>query len=48
MQNTLWPETAKLYGHGNDLFAIAASSDGLILASSCRAANNVDAAIILW
>lgn len=48
MQNTLWPETAKLYGHGNDLFAIAASSDGSILASSCRAANNIDAAIILW
>ncbi|KAG0727400.1 Elongator complex protein 2 [Chionoecetes opilio] len=48
MQNTLWPETSKLYGHGNDIFAIAASSDGSILASACRAANNIDAAIILW
>ncbi|XP_071540160.1 elongator complex protein 2 [Panulirus ornatus] len=48
MQNTLWPEAAKLYGHGNDLIAMAASSDGTILASSCRAANNIDAQIILW
>lgn len=47
-QNTLWPEAAKLYGHGNDLYAIAATSDGSLLASSCRAANNLDAAIILW
>ncbi|MPC44273.1 putative elongator complex protein 2 [Portunus trituberculatus] len=48
MQNTLWPEISKLYGHGNDIFTVAASSDGSILASACRAANNIDAAIILW
>ncbi|XP_042233398.1 elongator complex protein 2-like isoform X2 [Homarus americanus] len=48
MQNTLWPEAAKLYGHGNDLITLAATSDGAILASSCRAANNMDAYIILW
>ncbi|KAK8744911.1 hypothetical protein OTU49_000685 [Cherax quadricarinatus] len=48
MQNTLWPEATKLYGHGNDIIALAASSDGTILASSCRAANNMDAHIILW
>ncbi|XP_045134458.1 elongator complex protein 2-like [Portunus trituberculatus] len=48
MQNTLWPEISKLYGHGNDIFTVASSSDGSILASACRAANNIDAAIILW
>ncbi|XP_063875782.1 elongator complex protein 2-like isoform X3 [Scylla paramamosain] len=48
MQNTLWPEVSKLYGHGNDIFTVAASSDGSILASACRATNNIDAAIILW
>ncbi|XP_064091451.1 elongator complex protein 2-like isoform X2 [Macrobrachium nipponense] len=48
MQNTLWPEAAKLYGHGHDIIALAATSDGSILASSCRAAQEVDANIILW
>lgn len=48
MQNTLWPEAAKLYGHGNELMSLAATSDGKVLASSCKAANNVDAQIILW
>ncbi|XP_045624889.2 elongator complex protein 2 [Procambarus clarkii] len=48
MQNTLWPEATKLYGHGNDIIALAASSDGAVLASSCRAAKNLDANIIIW
>jgi hypothetical protein len=36
-QHSLWPETHKLYGHGNELHAAAASPDGALLASSCRA-----------
>lgn len=48
MQNTLWPEGAKLYGHGNDLIALAANSDGTLLASSCKASHEMDAHIILW
>lgn len=48
MQNTLWPEGAKLYGHGNDLIALAANADGSLLASSCKASHEMDAHIILW
>lgn len=48
MQNTLWPEVQKLYGHGYELFALGSTSDGKILASSCRATNEEHARIILW
>ncbi|KAK7081757.1 Elongator subunit elp2 [Halocaridina rubra] len=48
LQNTLWPEAAKLYGHGNDLMALASTSDGAIIASSCKATQEADANIILW
>ncbi|XP_068213632.1 elongator complex protein 2-like [Palaemon carinicauda] len=48
MQNTLWPEASKLYGHGHDIIALAATADGSVLASSCRAAQEADANIILW
>lgn len=48
MQNTLWPEIQKLYGHGYEVFALCATSDGKILASSCRATNEEHAQIILW
>lgn len=48
MQNTLWPEVQKLYGHGFEIYSLAASSDGQLLASSCRATNAEHAQIILW
>lgn len=48
MQNTLWPEVHKLYGHGYEIYALSATSDGKILASSCRATNEEHAQIILW
>lgn len=48
MQNTLWPEVQKLYGHGYEIFAITATADGKVLASSCRATNDEHAQIILW
>lgn len=48
MQNTLWPETQKLYGHGFEVFALCATSDGLLLASSCKATSAEHAEIILW
>ena len=47
-QNTLWPETHKLYGHGNDLFCIAASPCGRFLASSSRAQTQSTAKILIW
>lgn len=48
MQNTLWPEVQKLYGHGYEIFALASSPDASILASSCKSTNAEHAQIILW
>lgn len=38
----------KLYGHGYEVFALAATSDGKIVASTCRASSEEHAQIILW
>lgn len=48
LQNTLWPETQKLYGHGYEVFSLAASPDGKIVASACKSTTQEHAAIILW
>lgn len=48
MQNTLWPETQKLYGHGYEVYALCANADGTLLASACKATSVLHAAIILW
>lgn len=47
-QNTLWPELQKLYGHGYEIFCMAARHDGQLLATACRSTNVEHAAIILW
>lgn len=48
MQNTLWPEVQKLYGHGYEIFSLAAHPSGLILASACKSTTTEHASIILW
>lgn len=48
MQNTLWPELQKLYGHGYEIFCMAAKHDGQLLATACKSTNKEHAAIILW
>ena len=47
-QNTLWPEVRKLYGHGNDLYRVAADPKGRFIVSSSRAQEHMSAAIIVW
>jgi elongator complex protein 2 len=47
-QRRLWPERAKLYGHGNDLSCLAVDLTCGVLASACRAQASRDACIILW
>nr|XP_056718913.1 elongator complex protein 2 [Euleptes europaea] len=48
LQNTLWPETQKLYGHGYEIFCVACNSATTIIASACKASKKEHAAIILW
>ncbi|KAJ3334109.1 Elongator subunit elp2 [Blyttiomyces sp. JEL0837] len=48
VQNTLWPEVNKLYGHGFELIAVAASHDGKLIASASKAAKSEHAVIRLW
>ena len=47
-QNTLWPEIRKLYGHGNDLFRVAADPKGRYIVSASRAQEPMSASIIFW
>lgn len=47
-QNRLWPETAKLYGHGNEISCVTADPKNAVVASACRAQAAKDATIILW
>ncbi|KAL2934608.1 Elongator complex protein 2 [Bienertia sinuspersici] len=46
--HTLWPETHKLYGHGNELFSLCCDHEGKLVASSCKAQTASVAEIWLW
>ncbi|PIN23701.1 RNA polymerase II elongator complex, subunit ELP2, WD repeat superfamily [Handroanthus impetiginosus] len=46
--HTLWPESHKLYGHGNELFAVCGDHEGNLIASSCKAQSASVAEIWLW
>ncbi|XP_059047809.1 elongator complex protein 2 [Achroia grisella] len=51
-QHTLWPETHKLYGHGYEVYCLAASTatatTPAVLASACRATTAEHAAVLIW
>ncbi|XP_072532176.1 elongator complex protein 2 isoform X2 [Salminus brasiliensis] len=48
LQNTLWPEVQKLYGHGFEMFCLASDSTRTVVASACKASKAEHAAILLW
>lgn len=47
-RHTLWPETEKLYGHGYEISCLAASHDGTLIASACKASSTNHAVIRLF
>eukprot|EP00002_Diphylleia_rotans_P020562 TRINITY_DN3989_c0_g1_i2.p1 TRINITY_DN3989_c0_g1~~TRINITY_DN3989_c0_g1_i2.p1 ORF type:complete len:792 (-),score=139.94 TRINITY_DN3989_c0_g1_i2:378-2753(-) len=48
LQNTLWPESQKLYGHGNEIVCVSCNNSGSLIASACKATTQPIAAIRLW
>ena len=44
-RQTLWPEREKLYGHGYEISTVAASHDGTLVATACKA-SSIDHAVI--
>lgn len=46
--HTLWPESHKLYGHGNELYSLCCDHEGKLVASSCKAQSASVAEIWLW
>ena len=46
--NTLWPESDKLYGHGYEIICLAASNDGKIIASGGKAQSEKHSKLFLW
>ncbi|XP_061677937.1 elongator complex protein 2 isoform X2 [Syngnathoides biaculeatus] len=48
LQNTLWPEVQKLYGHGFEMFCLASDRGGTLVASACKASKAEHASVLLW
>lgn len=46
--HTLWPESHKLYGHGNELFSLCCDHKGKLVASACKAQSATVAEIWIW
>ena len=46
--NTLWPEEAKMYGHGNEIYTIGISHDGKFLASGQKAQEVKNAKLYIY
>lgn len=47
-RHTLWPEREKLYGHGYEISAVAASNNGFLVATACKASSLEHAVIRLY
>ncbi|MCJ1285209.1 hypothetical protein MMC26_004548 [Xylographa opegraphella] len=47
-RHTLWPEHEKLYGHGYEISSVAASNDGTLVATACKASSPDHAVIRIY
>ena len=45
LQDSVWPEVNKLFGHGNELYCMANSHDGTVVVSACKARDEENAKI---
>lgn len=43
--HTLWPESHKLYGHGNEIFSLCCDHEGKLVASSCKVSSAIPIAV---
>ena len=48
LQNTLWPETRKVYGHVYELFCVACNRAGTIVASAAKSSQPKHSGIMIW
>lgn len=46
--STLWYESKKLFGHGNEVYALAVDPDCQFIASSCKSTKKEFSNIIIW
>jgi elongator complex protein 2 len=46
--NTLWPESNKLYGHGYEIICLAVSNDGKYIASGGKAQSEKHSKLFIW
>ena len=48
LQNTLWPETEKLYGHVYEIVKVATNKQGTLIASAAKATKPEHSTIRIW
>eukprot|EP00727_Mastigamoeba_balamuthi_P001187 m51a1_g11065 putative elongator complex protein 2-like (763) ;mRNA; f:537366-539654 len=48
VQNTLWPESSKLYGHAAELTCIATCASHSLAASGCAASRPSESGVCIW
>ena len=48
LQNTLWPEVSKLYGHVYEIYTVAASRTGSLFATAARSFQQKHSKIFVW
>ena len=48
LQNTLWPESRKIYGHVYEIFCVACNYSGTLVASAAKSSQPKHSGIMIW